>query len=49
MLEYNIVEALNLTYLPRLHGMELAPYSSAFSNRSRLSRLHRAISLSLSW
>src|SRR5919108_2731169 len=33
--------------VPTLIGMELAPYSSAcFANRSRLSRLHRAISLS---
>jgi len=41
---------LGLTYLSRYSiGMELAPYFRHHRRFSRLSRLHRAISLSLSW
>jgi len=51
-MSFNIVvkifKALNLTYLfPIVIGMELAPFSRL--RRDWLSRLHRAITLCLSW
>jgi len=49
MLNVSIVEACIWLICPAFRGMELAPYSDFCKPACRLSRLHWAISLSLSW